>query len=305
MTAFVENGGCPFCHRASAEIVCEVDYAETSEAHPDLPNIHGRVMACPACGIAYASHRYEVEVFPQLYQKTFEDMSSFGTTPLQTARKAVLERFVRRRARGWNFIEALLQPPRLTRDPRGLSVLDVGCGFGEFLDIYRDLGNRVTGTEILPQFAAALQKRGFDCRLGEVEDIDFADGSFDAVIFRAVFYRTRNPERTLQRIKKILARNGEIVMIDPCPGRDGVAFFARKQFPQGQFYIVDSDRYLAMLEERFGLKCIRRNLSYGRPSVIQKRVRGLQIAKGVAELILGNVFRYRPYLLNYTLVANS
>jgi SAM-dependent methyltransferase len=311
VSCFAENKGCPFCHRPSTKVLFTVHYRETAEANADIPDIEGRLFECEQCGIAYPSHQYDIGAFPKLYQKTFDDLDFLDASAAQKLRKRYLKAILKGQHRSWSvsrFLDHLslhsLQPPHLTKKPLGLKMLDVGAGFGEFLSIYRDLGNNVVGTEILPQLVERLQKRGFDCRPGELESIDFNGDRFDAIVFRAVFYRTRQPEVTLKTAQRLLANGGEIICVDPAPGRDGAEYFLRKQFPQGQFYIVEPDRYLAMVEERFGLRCVSRQLIYGRPAVALKPVRStLGNVIGLGELMAANLFRYRPYMLSYALRA--
>lgn len=305
---FATNAGCPFCGQPSSRVLVEIDYRETAEANPDIPNIHGRLYYCERCGVAFPSHQYDIDAFPQLYKKTFEDLDFFDDTPMQALRKQYIRVILRGQHRPWSLSRLLdhlslhvLQPPHLTQMPMGLRILDVGCGFGEFLSIYRDLGNEVVGTEILPQLVARLQGKGFDCRSGELETIRFNGDRFDAIIFRAVFYRTRKPATTIRTAKNLLSGKGEVVCVDPCPGTDGVEYFFRKQFPQGQFYIIDADRYLAMLERQFGLRCVTKQLIYGRPSAALKRVRTIGNLIGLTQLLAANLFRYRPYMLSYAL----
>jgi SAM-dependent methyltransferase len=186
---------------------------------------------------------------------------------------------------------------------KGDRVLDVGCGFGEFLKIYAALGNQVTGTEIVPEFVNRLRKAGFDCRSGEVHTLDFDGLRFDAIILRAVFYRTLDAAATMRKVKSLLTPGGEIVLVDPCPGGDGAEYFFRKQFPQGQFYIVDRDRYFAMLRQRFDLACASARLIYGRPNAPLKPLSPLGHVWGLMELVAANLLHRKPYVLSYRLTA--
>ena len=308
---FSETGGCPFCGERSSTQIAQVRYHETAEASGELPDVEGRLYECAACGIAYPSHRYEMAAFPKLYRKTYDDYTSFDDGLPQRIRKAILKTILRGQHRPWSAARLLdhltmhiLQPPHVTKAARQLRILDVGCGFGEFLSIYRDLGNAVVGTEVLPQLVERLRRRGFDCREGELESIDFGGASFDAIIFRAVLYRTRRPVETLRVARELLAAGGEIVCVDPFPGRDGADYFLRKQFPQGQFYILDADRYFAMLEKRLGLTCVSRQVIYGRAKTLLKETRVGTLRSLVslgAEMVSANLFRYRPYTLSYVL----
>jgi len=194
-----------------------------------------------------------------------------------------------------------LQVPLIGRRRRDLRILDVGCGFGEFLEIFQRVGNKVVGTEIVPELVNRLRIRGFDVREGELESAICGDEKYDLVVMRAVFYRTRNPVTTLNAAKQALADGGELALLDPCPGREGAEYFFRKQFPQGQFYILEEERHLGMLRTRFSLGCAKRELIYGCASAPLKSVRLVGNLTGFAEVVTANAFRQKPYVLNYDL----
>lgn len=309
---FVERTGCPFCHAKSEKRLCEVEYRDTAEANRSVPSVHGTLFECPECGVAFPSHAYRPSAFPLLYAKTFRDLDGFDRSVFQRLRMAGLMRIAvahHRRVSVSRLLDALtcrvLQVPALGRPPRGLRILDVGCGFGEFVKIYSALGNDVVGTEIVPEFVDRLRQAGFDCRLGELQHLDLGSQQFDVVIMRAVFYRTLDPAATFEKVKAHLAPGGEIVLIDACPERDGAAYFFRKQFPQGQFYVIDRPRYLSMLRQRFGLACAAARLIYGRPEAPLKPLTPLGHVWGLFELIAANLLRRKPYVLSYRLVLRE
>ena len=305
---FFVRTGCPFCGEASGHVLASVRYHDTAEANRDLPAFEGRLELCPSCGVAYSSHGCRVEAFASFYQKTLDDLDYLDRSLLQRLRRAALMRILRdyHRPRSLSrLLDALslhvLHIPPLGRRPRGLRLLDVGSGLGEFLEIYRDLGNDVVGTEVIPELAARLRQRGLDCHVGEVEALSLPPGRFDAVVLRAVFYRTRDPAGTLRLLKALLAPGGEIVLVDPCPLEEGVPYFARKHFPQGHFYICDPARYLGMIRERFGLRATASRIIYGRPEALLRPARLVGNAVALAELLAGNLIRRKPYFLSYRL----
>jgi len=307
---FERRTGCPFCSAPNGEALATVRYHETAEANRSLPDIEGALYHCAACGIAFPSHVYALRAFPLLYAKSLADLTYLDGSLLQSLRKSFLKEILRNRNLKFSLSSALdavslhvLQVPLLTRRPRNLRILDVGCGFGEFLEILQALGNSVVGTEIVPGLVAQLQRRGFDIRDGEVEALDLPQRAFDVVIMRAVLYRTRHPVTTLAVMKQALAGGGELTLVDPCPQRDGVEYFFRKQFPQGQFYILDAGRYLGMLEERFQLSCVASRIIHGRPAAALKSARFFGHLFGLVELLAANLFANKPYVLSYNLKA--
>lgn len=304
---FIENSGCPFCAEPSGVVLSEVQYYETADCNRLLPDIKGQLFECQRCGVAFPSHQYRLEAFPQLYEKTFKDIAFLDDSPLQTLRKRYLKAILKRAydhplSRLLDAVTLhVLQVPRLTRIPRNLRLLDVGCGFGEFLSIYQSLANECTGTEVIPQLVERLRGRGLRCEFGELEEVDLGDGKFDVILLRAVFYRTRHPRATLERLKSLLAPSGEIALLDPCAGLRGAEYFFRKHFPQGQFYIVDPERYLEMLGGVHELEVVSCKQIYGRPKAIVKTIRSITgNLGGLAELAIGNLLHVKPYMLVYT-----
>lgn len=65
----------------------------------------------------------------------------------------------------------------------GIRVLDVGCGAGRFCRMAADRGARVSGLDATPAFVEIARERvpDGDLRVGEMEELPWADDSFDLV----------------------------------------------------------------------------------------------------------------------------
>jgi SAM-dependent methyltransferase len=73
----------------------------------------------------------------------------------------------------------------------GQRVLDIGCGTGVFLRLAADRGASVAGLDASEALAAVARSRvpEADVRVGEMEDLPFADGAFDIVTgFNSFFF---------------------------------------------------------------------------------------------------------------------
>src|SRR4051812_44663096 len=57
--------------------------------------------------------------------------------------------------------------------------LDVGCGAGTLLEAVRERGWEAIGTEVSHGAAEAVRQRGFDVRVGELNEIDLPQQGFD------------------------------------------------------------------------------------------------------------------------------
>jgi SAM-dependent methyltransferase len=291
-------------------VLAELDYHETAEADPTLPNVHGRLFVCDSCGVAYPSHLYDLQLFADMYQKNIRRLDLFHRSILQDMRQLLLKEIVKSMSTRFSFSNLLAKislnaflVPSFSRGLRGLSVLDVGCGYGDFSKVFRDLGATVTSTEVVPTLVHRLRSDGFECHYGELETIDFGRRRFDLIFMRGVFYRTRDPAAALLAAKGLLAEGGELAVIDPCAEREGGAeYFFRRQFPQGQFYIMDPKLYGSMLERRFGMTMKMGPLIYGRPALLSQGGVWGNLAE-FTNIFVGNLLRRRPFMLPYTLLC--
>lgn len=241
-TFFIERRGCPFCQKQSNHVLSSTHYHDTAEANRNLPNIFGKLFYCKECGVAYPSHSNLVSVFPKVYQKTFKDLKYFDNSFMQIIRKKYLKEILRNHHKIFSFSRFLdfpslfvFQVPLVSRKPNSLKVLDVGCGFGEFLLIYKELGNDVIGTEIISELVAKQTIRGLDCRFGELDEIDFNGIKFNVIILRGVFYRTSDPCTILKLLKNLLSPDGEIAIMILALVKMALNIFLKNSFRKGNF----------------------------------------------------------------------
>lgn len=86
---------------------------------------------------------------------------------------------------GWNGWGVPVYRHVLERIPvgRDTSVLDVGCGAGRFCRIAADRGGKVSGLDATPALVEIARERipDGDFRVGDMEEMPWADGSFDLV----------------------------------------------------------------------------------------------------------------------------
>jgi 2-polyprenyl-3-methyl-5-hydroxy-6-metoxy-1,4-benzoquinol methylase len=101
------------------------------------------------------------------------------------------------------------------RKPTG-RLLDVGAGYGFFLDLARRRGYEVTGVEVASvPWAHARHRLGLEVRLGRLEEAGFADGQFDAVTMLNVIEHLEDPLGALREAHRITTSDGVIVLVTP------------------------------------------------------------------------------------------
>jgi 2-polyprenyl-3-methyl-5-hydroxy-6-metoxy-1,4-benzoquinol methylase len=156
--------------------------------------------------------------------------------------------FKRRRARR---IAAML--------PAG-SALDVGCERGVFLDELRRFGWQVSGTQLSrPATDSATTELGLDVRYGELPSLNFRPDSFSLATYFHVLEHLPRPGLYLAETRRLLARDGLLVV--EVPNFEGLTarLFGRHWFgldlPRHLYHF--SPRSLAMLLAAHGFSVVK------------------------------------------------
>ena len=109
-------------------------------------------------------------------------------------------------------IWALLARSRL--DPP-LRVLDAGCGTGRNLQEYARLG-AVTGVDPSPRAVEFCRRRGLgEVRTGSVEELPFADDSFDLICATDVLEHVDDDRRGLSELHRVAASRAVLLLTVP------------------------------------------------------------------------------------------
>ncbi len=95
------------------------------------------------------------------------------------------------------------------------TLLDVGCGGGDFIALMRELGWTVSGVETDPLAVSRARARGLDVHLGDLSTADLADKAFDAITMAHVIEHVHEPALLLARSRELLKGNGKLVLTTP------------------------------------------------------------------------------------------
>ena len=96
----------------------------------------------------------------------------------------------------------------------GARVLDVGCGSGLFCSFAAQRGAAVAGIDAAEGLLAIARKRtpGGDFRRGDMEELPFADASFDLVSGFNSFQFAADPVSALKQAKRVAKPSGKVTM---------------------------------------------------------------------------------------------
>ena len=156
-----------------------------------------KVVKCKLCGLVYVNPQPDKEELINSYSK------EYYSEWISLQRKSRL-RLWRRRLKG------------LEKYKKRGKILDVGCGVGTFLDIAKKNGWEVYGTEISECGCRYAQENfNLDAFHGELKEANFSDNLFDVVTLWHVIEHLTNPLKTLREVRRILKKDGLLVVATP------------------------------------------------------------------------------------------
>lgn len=97
-----------------------------------------------------------------------------------------------------------------------LRILDAGTGTGFLALLLTEQGHDVVGVDLSDGMMSRARKKAkerglnLDIRKGDVESLDFDDGSFDVVVSRWVLWTLLNPEKAIKEWMRVLKPGGRV-----------------------------------------------------------------------------------------------
>ncbi len=176
---------------------CPVGCAASFEP-TDILVSEGALLRCTACGQLVS------QCTGERYQQSMKEFNApRGTWPTGGAARRLLQQS----GRILNKIEKILN-----MDRRAIRLLDIGCSSGAFVDAVRKNGGTAEGVEPAAEPVETARAAGLTVHQGFLEDVGFADGSFDALTLFEVIEHLRQPLQLLDECHRILKPGGCLVL---------------------------------------------------------------------------------------------
>ena len=109
----------------------------------------------------------------------------------------------------------------------GQTLLDIGCGNGDFLLNAREAGWSVTGIDPDPKAVAVATQRGLDVSVGSVESLTGWSGCYDAITLSHVLEHVHEPRLVVQAIHRLLKPDGVVYVDTPNIESKGAQFWGK------------------------------------------------------------------------------
>jgi 2-polyprenyl-3-methyl-5-hydroxy-6-metoxy-1,4-benzoquinol methylase/glycosyltransferase involved in cell wall biosynthesis len=206
------------------DITCP--YCNSSEA--DLYRRSADIVKCRNCDTVYLRHRFKKEIMYQIYQ-SYADKGSHMALP--DTNEEIKKSGLRREY----WLKEILEFTK----PNGF-LLDIGCGWGAFLDNARDNGFTPQGIEMTKKCVNyANNKLKIKVTNDQFEDTPFQENSINVVTMNHVFEHLPSPLAALKKIHTILVDDGLFCGIVP-----NIESFVSKNLTENWFWLDPNYHYV-------------------------------------------------------------
>ena len=158
-----------------------------------------RMVECRRCGLVYADPRLTPEILIGLY----DGYHQRGSKDEHTWETLMMPNF----AEVSDLLDDMI--------PEKGRLLDIGCGYGHFIQIMQNKGWVASGIEPSERTSEYALSKGLDVRRMVIEDASFPENSFDAITAFYVLEHLFDPLAALNKIKAMLKPGGVLVLRVP------------------------------------------------------------------------------------------
>lgn len=208
---FKLNCACPICGTAIDK--------PGANLHDDRYGYPGEfpLYRCPACGhrvLAVSFSEAEIrELYSDYYPRSNRSLDSYAVPEDKSDMRL------------W-FEGDMSSPFRWV--PKGVKVLDIGCGFGESLGYYEQRECDAYGVEADENIRRVAERFGFTVHVGLFDPDMYQEDSFDYVTMAQVIEHVTDPLANLKGVARVLKYGGTLILSTPNSNGWGAKIFGKK-----------------------------------------------------------------------------
>ena len=213
-----ETVACPLCGESRSQTIflgTDLLYGSPGEF---------TLARCDGCGHVFLNPRPTRECIGSFYPSDYGPFrgSSIGPSKSRSRWSPRSWRWLKRMVLWW--IDSRAAPIPAVEESGPKRVLELGCSHGAFLDELRSRGFECFGVEPAAEVAERAGQRGFDVRIGSLEEVvsadsqTFAPQSFDLFFAWMVIEHLHDPVATLRLAAELLKPGGRLLLSIPSFG---------------------------------------------------------------------------------------
>jgi 2-polyprenyl-3-methyl-5-hydroxy-6-metoxy-1,4-benzoquinol methylase len=166
---------------------------------------------CNACELGETFPKPSFYDIPSKYEETIGNSSAYWFKKIcrKCKRSVIGTRLILQLDRANVFLDLL---PPSSKFPR---LLDIGCGVGDWLVLFKNMGFDVQGIDLNPRVVQVAAERGFYVECRRIEELATDRKTFNIVVLSQVLEHLLEPKEVLQKIQKLLQPSGKLLISVP------------------------------------------------------------------------------------------
>lgn len=225
------------------------------------------VVQCNNCGLTYINPRPSEDEIAGFYPETY----SWKET-LEAGFK--ITEFIRKLEKTYRYHLLRYEARKVVRESGKTSgkLLDVGCGSGDRLDIFREIGFDTYGVEISQSAEYAQKHMGLDVKQCDLFEANYPESFFDIITLHNVLEHTHDPQSVIKELHRIVKDDGTVAI--QVPNIDCVQFklfkkkWAAVDVPRDLYYFSDGLLKNFMEKEKFVVRKIDHSNNFWHPPTL-------------------------------------